>query len=480
MARVQATRPGLRGCCSYNPAMTIAPPGPETLVYTPGELNREVRVHLEAGFARIWLSGEISNLARPASGHLYFTLKDARAQVRCALFRGNQGNVSARPANGDQVLVRGRISLYEPRGDYQLIADALLPAGSGALQQAFEALKKKLEAEGLFDADRKRSLPTHPARIAVVTSPSGAALRDILTTLRRRWPAARVEVHGSTVQGENAPGELVRALRAADRSGCDVVLLARGGGSIEDLWAFNDEALARVVAAMQTPVVSGVGHETDFTIADFVADLRAATPTAAAEAVTPDGPALLRQIGALSNRLRRAIGRTLQQDWQRLDGLDRRRAAAHPRRRLVEFDQRLGGLQRQLRRSARRRLERDLRRTEGLAARLAALHPTPRLREAAGRHDALDRRLRMAMAQALERAASRLGQHARALDAVSPLAVLDRGYAVLLDDRGGLLSRRDDFEPGRTFRARVRDFTVHARVDKVEDAPPSSDPSPDE
>lgn len=460
--------------------MSIAPPGPETLVYTPGELNREVRVHLEAGFARIWLSGEISNLAQPASGHLYFTLKDARAQVRCALFRGNQGNVSSRPANGDQVLVRGRISLYEPRGDYQLIADALLPAGSGALQQAFDALKKKLESEGLFDAERKRPLPTHPTRIAVVTSPSGAALRDILTTLKRRWPAARVEVHGSTVQGESAPGELIRALRAADRSACDVVLLARGGGSIEDLWAFNDEALARAIAGMDTPVVSGVGHETDFTIADFVADLRAATPTAAAEAVTPDGPALRRQVDALRERLHRAIGRTLQQDWQRLDGLDRRRGAAHPQRRLGEFDQRLGGLQRQLRRSAQRRLERELRRTEGLAARLAARHPAPRLREAAGRRDALDQRLRMSMAQSLERAASRLGEHARALDAVSPLAVLDRGYAVLLGDDDRLLSRRGDFAPGRTLRARVRDFTVHARVDRVEDAPRESDAPGDE
>src|SRR6056297_2038274 len=255
--------------------MPVSAPGPETRVYQPVELNREVRVHLEAGFPRLWIAGEISNLARPASGHWYFTRKDERAQIRCALFRGQRENVVGDPQSGDQVLVRGRISLYEPRGDYQLIADALLPAGSGQLQQAFEALKRKLEAEGLFAQELKRALPPHPRTIAVVTSASGAAVRDILTTLARRWPMARVALNASPVQGEQAVPGLIKALDRIDADGsADVVILARGGGSIEDLWAFNDETLARTIAELPVPVVSGVGHETDFTIADFVADVR--------------------------------------------------------------------------------------------------------------------------------------------------------------------------------------------------------------
>ena len=327
--------------------MPVSPPGPETRVYQPVELNREVRVHLEAGFPRLWVAGEVSNLARPASGHWYFTLKDGHAQLRCALFRGQRGNVTGQPGNGDQVLVRGRISLYEPRGDYQLIADAMLPAGAGALQQAFEALKNALHKEGLFDPALKRPLPAYPATIAVVTSPSGAAVRDIRTTLKRRWPAARVLVYGAPVQGEQAAAGLIAALDRVTRDArADVVLLARGGGSLEDLWAFNDEALARRMRAMPMPVVTGIGHETDFTIADFVADLRAATPTAAAEAATPDGPALRRQLAALSRRLGRAESRRLQHEWQRLDALDRRLAAGHPGRRIADARARLDALHR--------------------------------------------------------------------------------------------------------------------------------------
>jgi exodeoxyribonuclease VII large subunit len=450
--------------------MSIAPPGPETPVYSPIELAREVRTHLEAGFPRVWLSGEISNLAQPASGHLYFTLKDARAQVRCALFRGSRGNVATRPANGDQVLVRGRISLYEARGDCQLIADAMLPAGAGELQQAFEALKKKLEGEGLFSSDRKQPLPAYPMRIAVVTSPTGAAVRDILTTLQRRWPAATVRVHASAVQGEAAPGELIRALRTADRGDHDVIVLARGGGSLEDLWAFNDEALARAIAEAITPIVSGVGHETDFTMADFVADLRAATPTAAAEAITPDGPALLRQVQALAERLGRAGQRRMQQEWQRLDGLERRLSQRHPQREIQRQGERLASLERRLQRAGRLAPEHALRRLDPLITRLEARHPAPRVTEHQRKRTELERRLSAAIGRTLERGAARLAADARALNAVSPLAVLDRGYAVLLDDAEHVLSRREDFHPGTRFRARIRDFAVEAEVQRVDDA----------
>lgn len=434
-------------------------------------------MHLEAGFPRLWIAGEISNLARPASGHWYFTLKDDRAQIRCALFRGQRSNVDGQPENGDQVLVRGRLSLYEARGDYQLIADAMLPAGSGALQQAFEALKKKLEAEGLFDAGSKRPLPRYPTTIAVVTSPTGAAVRDIMTTLKRRWPAARVKLYKTQVQGERAAPELVRALDAVERDGsADVVILARGGGSLEDLWAFNDEALARRIHALTIPLVSGVGHETDFTIADFVADLRAATPTAAAEAATPDGPALIRQVAALEQRLARAPTRQLQQRWQRLDSLDRRLAGQHPARRLAEAENRLEGLVRRATRAGQTRLQTARHNARTLHQRLIARHPARRLGELKQRQDAQRARLVRAFGNDLERHSARLSEAARALNNVSPLAVLARGYALIQDDDGNVLSRREDFHEGQTIHARVRDLSIESQVRGVGPAAPLPEP----
>ncbi|MFO7763920.1 MAG: exodeoxyribonuclease VII large subunit [Wenzhouxiangellaceae bacterium] len=453
--------------------MPVPAPGAETRVYQPVELNREVRLHLEAGFPRLWIAGEISNLARPASGHWYFTLKDERAQLRCALFRGQRGNVDGQPENGDQVLVRGRLSLYEARGDYQLIADAMLPAGSGALQQAFEALKKKLEAEGLFDPASKRSLPRYPATIAVVTSPTGAAVRDILTTLQRRWPAARVRLYRTRVQGEQAAPAILRALDAVDRDGsADVVILARGGGSLEDLWAFNDETLARRIRALDCPLVTGVGHETDFTIADFAADLRAATPTAAAEAATPDGPALLRQVEALQQRLVRAPARELQQQWQRLDALDRRLAGQHPARRLAEAAARLEGLIRRARRAARTGLEQARADHATLRQHLVARHPGRRVDEFEQQRQAVRKRLVRAFGAELARHSARLSEIARALDNVSPLAVLARGYALIEDGEGKVLSRREDFAEGQAIFTRVRDIRIESEVRRVDEAPP--------
>ena len=253
-------------------------------VYSPSELNREVRLHLEAGFPRLWVEGEVSNLARPASGHLYFSLKDEKAQIRCALFRGNAGGIGFRPENGMLVQVRGRLGLYEPRGEYQLIADAMEEAGEGRLRAAFEALKKRLEQEGLFDAATKQALPANPLRVGVITSPSGAVIRDILHVLQRRWPLAAVRLYPVPVQGDEAPPAVVRALNAANQHNwADALILGRGGGSLEDLWAFNEEAVARAVFASALPVISAVGHETDFSISDFVADVRAPTPSAAAE-----------------------------------------------------------------------------------------------------------------------------------------------------------------------------------------------------
>ncbi len=445
--------------------MSVLSPGPEARVYRPAELNREVRLHIEAGFPRLWLSGEISNLARPPSGHMYFTLKDDRAQIRCALFRGNAAGVGFRPENGTEVLVRGRLSLYEPRGDYQLIADAMLEGGAGALSQAFEALKKKLDDEGLFDEAHKKPLPKWPERISVVTSPSGAAIRDILETLDKRWPGAKVRIYPSQVQGEAAPGELIRALKAAERHQFgDVIILARGGGSLEDLWAFNDEQLARTIHALNTPVVCGVGHETDFTIADFVADVRAPTPTAAAVAATPDGPALRLQLGRLDQQLSRAMDQGLQQRMQTLDFAERRLAQRHPKRRLDELDKRNVELSRRAAAAISRRIDSQDRLLNACVSRLATCHPKRRIeqleRETRGFRIRLDR----AAHNQVNQHAQRLGASLRALNAVSPLAVLERGYAVVRDPDGRALTAPEELQKGSPINILMDEFEVDAEV----------------
>ncbi|MDZ7770078.1 MAG: exodeoxyribonuclease VII large subunit [Woeseiaceae bacterium] len=301
---------------------------------TVSELNRQARQLLERGFATVQVEGELSNLARPASGHLYFTLKDSSAQIRCAYFRQRQRGPTIRLADGDQVLATGRVSIYEARGDYQLIVEQLEPAGEGELRRRFEALKKKLAAEGLFDEAIKQPLPALPRCIGVITSPAGAAIRDILSILKRRFPAIPVIIYPSAVQGAAAVPELLAALDSAvRRDECDVLIIGRGGGSLEDLWAFNDEGLARALHACPIPVVSAVGHEVDFTIADFVADLRAPTPSGAAEQVVPDQAAWQRSLQALAERLNAHIGRRLEARQQQLDWLAKRLAQGSRRQR---------------------------------------------------------------------------------------------------------------------------------------------------
>ncbi|MGY6555959.1 MAG: exodeoxyribonuclease VII large subunit [Wenzhouxiangella sp.] len=453
--------------------MTIPAPGPEARIFAPAELNQEARIHLEAGFPRLWVRGEISNLARPASGHLYFSLKDVKAQIRCALFRGHASGIGFRPQNGDQVLVRGRLSLYEPRGDYQLIADGLLAAGAGELQAAFEALKKKLEAEGLFAPERKKPLPMWPQRLAVVTSPSGAAVRDILHVLAQRWPLIQVRIYSAQVQGEAAPGELIRALRAADSDDfADLILLARGGGSLEDLWAFNDEQLARVIANLRRPVISGVGHETDFTIADFVADLRAPTPSAAAAAATPDGPALRARIHELITRIQTAAQRRLQREAQTVDNWQRRLQAHSPNRRLQDMARRRIELERRLVRAMRQSRAQHQQRLGSVGGRLQQASPARRIESLHDRGRTLQQRLLRAMERQLERSAARLASQARALDSISPLKVLERGYAVVRDPAGAALTRIDQFRPDQDLTLRFRHFEVPARVS----AAPRKDP----
>src|SRR3984885_11643629 len=295
------------------------PKRPERDIYSFSRLNREVRVLLERGFGSLWLEAEISNFAKPSSGHWYFSLKDATAQVRCAMFRQRNMLCAFTARDGQKVLVRARIGLYEPRGEYQLIVDHMEDAGLGALKRQFEELSAKLAAEGLFAAERKRPLPMIPKRIGVITSPTGAAIRDILHVLARRFAAVPVLIYPVAVQGATAAAEIAAAVRLAGRRAeCDVLILARGGGSLEDLWAFNDEALARAIVASPIPVVSGIGHEIDFTIADFAADVRAPTPSAAAEIAVPDGEEWLASLARLAQRLQRGLRRRVEAQRERL------------------------------------------------------------------------------------------------------------------------------------------------------------------
>lgn len=413
-------------------------------VYTPSELNREVRLHLEAGFPRLWVEGEISNLARPPSGHLYFTLKDDRAQLSVTLFRSHARNLAFRPENGKQVQVRGRLGLYEARGQFQLVADSMEAAGEGQLRAAFEALKRRLEKEGLFHPDRKRPLPALPRRIAVITSPSGAVIRDILNVLARRWPLAAVRLYPVPVQGEEAAPAIVRALAAADAQGwAEAVILGRGGGSLEDLWPFNEESVARAIHAAGVPVVSAVGHETDTSISDFVADLRAPTPSAAAELLTPDRNQLSRRFEEAERNLVRRTQARLQGLAQRLDELAERVRGQDPNRRLAVQRQQIEALDRRARVALRRQL----------AQKNAALPP-------------LHGRLLSQLADLLPRRRERLGALARTLHAVSPLPTLERGYSVTLHaDSGQPVRTVEALEVGATLETVLADGRVTSTVE---------------
>jgi exodeoxyribonuclease VII large subunit len=409
------------------------------------ELNRLARLALERALPQAWIAGEISNLTRAPSGHWYFSLKDAQASVRCAMFRNRNQFVDWRPENGMQVEVRAQATLYEPRGEFQLSVEAMRRAGLGALFEAFQRLKEKLEREGLFDPARKRPLPDRPACIGLVTSPRAAALRDVLTTLRRRWPLARVVLYPTPVQGAGAAERIAAALRlAGERRECQVLLLVRGGGSLEDLWCFNEEAVARAIASSPLPVVSGVGHETDFTIADFAADLRAPTPTGAAQLATPDGAELARRAGQLGLGLRLAMRRRLDGLAQRSDGLARR--LQHPAARLEAQARHLGHLARRLGLAQRGELLRRRQAAERWAERLAAAAPAP----AGERARLLDlgRRLASAWGDGAARRGERIAVLTAHLAHLNPEAVLGRGYALVRDGRGRVVGDSRQVEVG--------------------------------
>ncbi|QDQ38954.1 exodeoxyribonuclease VII large subunit [Legionella geestiana] len=435
---------------------------------TVTQLNRNTRALLEKGLGEVRVSGEISNLGKPGSGHLYFTLKDAGAQIRCVYFRNYHSPLHARAlADGQEIIASGRVSLYEARGDCQLIVTHVEEAGEGLLYRQFCALKEKLAALGLFEAARKRPLPRFPMHIAIVTSAGSAALQDMLSTLSRRYPIAAVRVYPTEVQGVTAPAQIIRALKHANRDAlADVVLLARGGGSMEDLFAFNDEALAHAIAQSTIPVISGVGHETDFTIADFVADARAATPTAAAETATPvTHEALLTFFNQSIKRLTQVLRARMEREWRRLQHAKIRLSS--PSSLLNRSAQRLDLQVLALRHAAHRTLTERQQRVKALHLRLMPLHPGARLVTSRARFNALTQRLEHAINSALRDKRETLRTLLVNLDALSPLATLHRGYAIALID-GHVVTDANDAAVGDRVRVRLEHGQLICRIEDKE------------
>ncbi len=435
-------------------------------IYSISRLNSELRHVLEGSFPLLWVQGEISNLSTPRSGHLYFSLKDSHAQIRCALFRNKRNLLRFSPANGEEVLVCARVALYEPRGNCQLIIEHMEPAGVGSLRQAFEQLKARLQAEGLFDSERKKPLPAYPKRIGIISSPSGAAVRDILQVLQRRFPLAEVVIYPAQVQGTGAATELRQALELAlQRQETDLLIIGRGGGSEEDLAVFNDEQLARAIAASDIPTISAVGHETDFTIADFVADRRAPTPSAAAELATPDGRALAERFRQLEQRLKQAFERHLRDARRHLQHLQHRLTRTSPASRLLQQQQRLDELQLRLARSMRQRLHRNELELAHWRKRLLLLHPERQLKTLSSGVQQLQQRLQSGMARCLQQKRQRLLATARELQAVSPLATLDRGYSIVFRaDDGALVRDSSQVASGDELAIRLAGGEIHAIV----------------
>lgn len=434
-------------------------------VFTVSRLNTTVRQLLEQEMGSVWLSAEISNFSQPASGHWYFTLKDDGAQVRCAMFRNSNRRVTFRPQHGQQILVRATITLYEPRGDYQLIIESMHPAGEGALQQQFELLKAKLASEGLFDQQHKQPLPEPAKQVGVITSATGAALHDVLRVLHRRDPSLPVIIYPTPVQGADAPAAIVRAIELANqRAECDVLIVGRGGGSLEDLWSFNEERVARAIFASRIPVVSAVGHETDVTIADFVADLRAPTPSAAAEIVSRNQTELLRQLLSQQQRLEMAMDYYLAQQQRRFSRLDHRLQQQHPQLRLARQQTALFRLQQRLNEAMENRLRQSLRQQDRLSQRLAAHQPQPRLFKAQRQLEQMRYRLQQSMEKMLNRDRQRFATLAAQLEGVSPLATLARGFSVTTDSSGQVVKKTAQLQSGDTLRTRLDDGWVESQV----------------
>lgn len=437
----------------------------EKTVYSISQLNREIRSLLELSYPLIWVEGELSNVRAPGSGHWYFSLKDGQAQIRCAMFRLRASTLPFQPKEGLQVLVRAKISLYEERGDFQLIIEHMEEAGDGALRRAFELLKNRLDQEGLFAAHHKKPLPTMPRQIGVITSPTGAAIRDILSVLRRRCAHIRVVVYPVAVQGIQAVGQICQALQLAnERRECEVLILARGGGSLEDLWSFNEEAVARAIYASHLPVITGIGHEIDFTIADFVADQRAATPSAAAELASPLVSVWLDKFQQLELRLHHSIVNQLQHHQLILTHLIQR--LPHPLRRLQDQAQRIDDITHRLQLAYRHVLKHWQTNLKQAYARLQHNMPQQKLGILNDRCQALSLQLKTYMQHQLWRQSEQLISLMRALESVSPLNTLDRGYAIITKNNR-IVADIAAVETGDYLTARLANGQLTCRVEKI-------------
>lgn len=438
-------------------------------IYTVSRLNQEARGLLEQAFPLIWIEGELSNVARPSSGHLYFSLKDENAQVRCAMFRNRNMHLRFKPENGQQVLLRVHISLYEGRGEFQIIAEHMEEAGDGALRRAFEQLKQRLATEGIFDSAHKKPFPKLPDRIGIITSPTGAAIQDILTVLKRRFPTIPIIIYPTAVQGKAAAGEIVSAIRlATQRLECDVIILARGGGSIEDLWCFNDERVAYAIHESSLPIICGVGHEMDITIADLVADQRAPTPSAAAELISPDRDEWLQTVSLLGSRLGHKMQAMLTQLGQQIAWIHRSLQQRHPGIYLQQQNQRLDGLEQRINRARQYYFRNQWTMLSRQHARLQQHTPAHQLQYLNMQCCNLFTRLQQAIRKQLVTCNQHLSTPARALDAVSPLATLDRGYSIVSRIKDNkLLKNANDVKIGDKIETRLARGSLLCRVEKI-------------
>lgn len=438
----------------------------ERKVLTVSQLNRSAKNLLETYLPMLWVEGEVSNLSQPSSGHWYFTLKDNKAQVRCAMFRNRNVGVKVRPTPGDKIVVRGAVSLYEGRGDYQLIAEHMEPAGRGNLQQQFEQLKNSLQAQGLFASDAKKPLPSWPATVAVVTSATGAAVQDILTVLRRRAPYIAVKILPVAVQGSGAAAEIAEAINTANRhSLCDTLIVGRGGGSLEDLWAFNEEIVARAIHRSKIPVVSAVGHEVDFSISDFVADVRAATPSAAAELSSPNQQEALNALAETSRRLDHLMQQKISAARYRLDAL--KNALKHPGDRLRAQSQTLDQLELRLVAAMEKTLTQSRTSLQAATLGLDAQSPKFKIQSAQAALTGLSQRLNSSTQHILKAQQQRLQHAAGLLQSISPLNTLQRGYAIVFDNRGNTLASAHATKEGDKIKTRLADGEITSLVTEV-------------
>ncbi|KJF82967.1 exodeoxyribonuclease VII large subunit [Photobacterium angustum] len=436
-------------------------------IYTVSSLNAQVRLVLENEMGVVWLIGELSNFSMPVSGHWYFTLKDSRAQVKCAMFKGNNRHVTFKPANGNQVLVKARLSLYEPRGDYQLIIESMQPEGDGRLQQQFEQLKISLAAEGLFAQSLKQTLPEQPKRVGIITSKTGAALHDILQVLQRRDPSLPIVIYPTMVQGEGSAISIAQAIgRANARQECDVLIVGRGGGSLEDLWAFNEEIVARTIAASQIPIVSAVGHEVDVTIADFVADVRAPTPSAAAELISRDMTHQTQLLDRKKQQLHHAIRSYLSQSLRQATQLQHRLERQHPQLSLNQQQQHLDEISQRLVQAMQKKIQKHQQHIDSNNYKISLYSPATLVSNAQRNLERSERRLYDALDRKLLNAKHKLAVAAEKLETVSPLATLARGYSITRNEQGDVIRNTSQVQHGDKLITTVTDGDIHSCVIK--------------